>query len=443
MQGKLADPNFFTIFVTLQGSYVFLPRRWLFMNDNKNKIHIALLSPEYSNPSKPEGGLANYLRKVGKALTKGGHRISVFYLSDVKRHWQDEGGIQIYEVPSFKYPYQIKRLKLIAKLLPAFAQIRSAKRLEKKLWEIHSSDPIDIIQASSYQSPGYTLLNNGQIPLICRVSSYRPLLRSAEGIQRTFDQYLTDWLEIRQVADVQAAFAPSQLMVDTYARLENCKLQVIRTPVERQDIEWDESLYMNLLSGRDYLLYFGTLKLVKGVDLLASIIEPLLKRYSDLSIAFVGRDDGLNNGQAIFDHIVERNRAFRERLLYHPAVSKDKLYPIVAHAQAVLMPSRVDNYPNACLEAQTLGVPVIGTYDSSLDEMIIDGETGFLAENENSEAFLAAINRFLSLSSEQKEQMRARIRSNIDSIMAEDRVGKLIDLYRETIAKFQTERKHL
>ncbi len=86
---------------------------------------------------------------------------------------------------------------------------------------------------------------------------------------------------------------------------------------------------------------------------------------------------------------------------------------------------------------------MIGTYDSSLDEMIIDGETGFLAENENSEAFLAAINRFLSLSSEQKEQMRARIRSNIDSIMAEDRVGKLIDLYRETIAKFQTERKHL
>jgi predicted membrane GTPase involved in stress response len=41
------------------------------------------------------------------------------------------------------------------------------------------------------------------------------------------------------------------------------------------------------------------------------------------------------------------------------------------------MPSRVDNYPNACLEALSLGVPVIGTYDSSLDEMI-----EFLGEDE-------------------------------------------------------------
>jgi glycosyltransferase involved in cell wall biosynthesis len=361
----------------------------------------------------------------------------VLYLSNVEKQWEDQGGIKVYEVPSFTFPYQIGRLSMLTNLLPAGAQIVSARRLEKQLWRIHQTDPIDIIQASSYKSPGYTLLDNGQIAVVCRVSSYRPLWRSAEGIQRGFDQYLADWLEIRQVIDAQGAFAPSRLVADTYARLEGCRLHVIRTPLERDSMQWDGTLYEEMFAGRDYLLYFGTLKLLKGVDLLAEVVEPLLECYTDLAIAFVGRDDGLNTGQPIFDHIVQRNKAFKDRLIYHPAVPKPKLCPIVARALGVLMPSRIDNYPNACLEAQTLGVPVVGTYDSSLDEMIVDGKTGFLARNGDPDAFLEAVYRLLSLSPEQRESMRVEIEKHIDSVMAEDRVGQLLDFYRESIEAFQ------
>ena len=75
----------------------------------------------------------------------------------------------------------------------------------------------------------------------------------------------------------------------------------------------------------------------------------------------------------------------------------------------ILIPSRIDNYPNTCLEAQALGKIVVGTRDSSLDEMVEDGVTGFLAEPGDSESLASAILRGLALSAEERKQMAERI----------------------------------
>lgn len=56
-----------------------------------------------------------------------------------------------------------------------------------------------------------------------------------------------------------------------------------------------------------------------------------------------------------------------------------QLYPIVAGARLVVLPSLVDNLPNACLEAMGLGRAVIGTAGASFEELITDGVNGFLA----------------------------------------------------------------
>ena len=398
-------------------------------------MDIAYLSPEYPKTTEPDGGLANYLRKVGLDLSNRAHRISIFCLSNKNKHWFD-GDIEIFEIKEFKLPYQFYRFKKLCVFLPFLTQIQSSKRLAKVFWREHNKFPFDIIQASSYKSPGYVMRRNQKVPMVCRVSSYRPMIRSAEGRRRNFCQYLTDWLEIRQVVDVQSAFAPSQLMADTYAKFEGCSLQVIRTPVEKFSPEMDHSLYESSLIDKEYLLYFGTLKLVKGVDLLAGIISPILESHSSLYFVFIGRDDGMNNRQKIFDYITELNPKYKDRLLYYPSMPKATLYPIIMHSLGVVMPSRVDNYPNACLEALSLGVPVVGTYQSSLDEMIVDGKTGFLANNGDPDSIKDAIERLLRMTNEQRRQMKCNIAEVVNEIKKEDRVGQLIDFYNEVIASF-------
>ena len=233
--------------------------------------------------------------------------------------------------------------------------------------------------------------------------------------------------------DADLAFAPSELMARTYACMECAEVEVVRSPLDPEGLfEIDRSLYQSLLADKSYLLFYGTLSRVKGADLLGDIASPVLDRHRELWLAFVGRDDGLPGGAKVSDYIRACAAPHEDRLVFHPPLLRAQLQPIIAGARAVLMPSRVDNYPNACLEAQALGVPVVGTYESSLDEMIVDGETGYLADNRDAGSIARAVERLLAQSSAQVRQMRERCLAAVDAARNEDRVGQLVSLYERT-----------
>lgn len=395
-------------------------------------MRIGFVTPEYVLPDRWDGGLANYLRKVGVSLAARGHAPAVFVLSQRDAQWQD-GQITIYEVKKVEIQGRAK-FRGFHRVL---AQYLNARRLATAVWRIHRAKPLDIVQASSYMAPGYKLLGNDRIPIVCRVSSYTPMLRSAFGTQRNSAAYLSDWLEIRQVLDADASFAPSRFVANTYERFEGFRPQVIRTPVVLPDVVLDPDFYQRHLAEKAYLLFFGTLSRIKGVDLLTQVIPEVLQKHIALSLVFIGRDDGLPGGQKMFDYLISRCHGFVDRLHYWPALPKAQLYPIIANAVGVLMPSRVDNYPNACLEAQSLGVPVVGTYQSSLEEMIVDGETGLLATNGDAPSLSRAIESLLDLTVTQRQQMRANILAANQTICAEDRIGQLVAFYQATVVDFQ------
>jgi len=397
-------------------------------------MHIGFLTPEYViPPDRIDGGLANYLKKIAHALTDRGEEVSIIVLSDQNAIWKDNS-ITIHEVKRFSVPRWMYLCKFLTSIIPIANQYFSSRRAARKVWDVHKERPFDILQASSYMAPGYSLLKNGKIPLVCRISSYTPFWRSASGRQRSFAEYLTDWLEIQQVVKAERAFAPSNCLAEIFSYCEGCKLDIIRTPFETpENIAQNGSYYQEHLSDRKYLLYFGTLCGIKGTDIIIDALPEILQRHSELSIVFIGRDDVLPSGKRCVDEISTLSREFQGRIIYNPPVPKSKLYPVIAHAQGVLVPSRIDNYPNACLEAQSLGIPVVGTYNSSVDEMIIDGETGFLAKIASKEDLIGAIERLLNLSEDQKQKMRQNILKHVHEVFREDRVGQLVEWYRSVI----------
>ncbi|MDO8445563.1 MAG: glycosyltransferase family 4 protein [Deltaproteobacteria bacterium] len=401
-------------------------------------MRVVFLTPEYVTKTSADGGLANYIKKTAKALSLRGCDVWVFVVADRDTIWQDEM-VTVCEVKRKVFWLQMLSIFPFTGLIQVLNQLISSRRVAKKYWEIHKKKPFDIVQASSYMAPGYALLKNGKVPIVCRISSYSPVVRAAYGRKRSFGEYLSDWLEIRQVADAAASFAPSRFVSNIFFKVTGCEPAVIRTSMDIQEPILDYSFFNAHKPGFPYLLFFGTLSRIKGVDLLADVLPTIFERYGDLAVVFIGRDDGMSGGKKVFSHILESCEKYRERLFYHPALQKAHLYPFVANAEAILIPSRVDNYPNVCLEAQMFGKPVIGTYESSLDEMIVDGETGFLAKNADVESIKGAIEKFLNLTSEQRESMRLRIISHIEDIKREDRVGQLIDFYKEAINKFKVQ----
>ena len=401
-------------------------------------MHIGFLSPEYILPGQFYGGLATYIHKVAHALVLHDHRVTVFVLSNQDRAWSD-GQVKIIEVkveqtPLVKLPGKL--VDLINTWLPAWNQISSSRRLAHFVWKEHRVDPFDILQTSSYEVPGFTLRKNGRIPLICRISSYTPVLRSAYGRQRTPAEYISDWLEIRQVIDADAAFSPSRFSISIFERLEAFTPDLLRTPIDLIKIEPDVSCYEEVLSGIHYLLFFGTLTRMKGVDLIADAIPGILRSHPNIHFVFIGRDDGMPKGINMTDLILSKNRDQENHIHFIPSIPKAQLYAIIARAAAVLMPSRVDNYPNACLEAQMLGIPVIGSRDSSLDEMIEDGKTGFLVENGNSKALCDATIKLLDLDKGTYQAMQQANLALADSLGKEDLLNQLITYYKEVVQRF-------
>jgi glycosyltransferase involved in cell wall biosynthesis len=153
---------------------------------------------------------------------------------------------------------------------------------------------------------------------------------------------------------------------------------VIRTPFYVETRDWDTSIYDQCLEGKRYVLYFGRFQLHKGVQVFARALPRFLERHPDAHAVFVGRDmeTPLSSSMAAFARTECGTSA--SRLVMIENLPHRQLYPIVAAARLVVLPSLVDNMPNACLEAMGLGTAVIGTTGTTFDELITDGVNGFL-----------------------------------------------------------------
>ena len=76
-----------------------------------------------------------------------------------------------------------------------------------------------------------------------------------------------------------------------------------------------------------------------------------------------------------------------------PRQDRAALYALIRGAACTVLPSRIDNLPNSVLESLMLGTPVIGTRDSSIEELVEDGVTGVLIPNGSAADLAAAMVR--------------------------------------------------
>lgn len=103
----------------------------------------------------------------------------------------------------------------------------------------------------------------------------------------------------------------------------------------------------------------------------------------------------------------------------------------LAGLDVLVQPSRADNLPLAILEAMAAGLPVIGTRVGGIPELVLDGETGLLAEPERPEALAAALDS-LAASRERRLELGRRGRERVQEHFSADGVARrTVALYEE------------
>lgn len=122
----------------------------------------------------------------------------------------------------------------------------------------------------------------------------------------------------------------------------------------------------------------------KGHSYLLEALETLRDARSDFVCLLVG--DGPERG-SIESHVSARGLQHCVRLLGNrPDVAR-----LLAVSDIFVLPSLHEGLSNALLEAMAVGLPVVASDVSGMDEILVNGETGFLVPAADSNALASAL----------------------------------------------------
>lgn len=354
-------------------------------------LRVAFATPEYVTEEYFDGGLANYIHRVARALAEMGHDIHVLTFSEIDEARFEHDGVTVHRIKSSTWLPDLTRFTRYPMSTAPMLLDFSFKVYRKLKW-LNAQRPLHLVQFPTYSCCGLASIYRLKVPHVLRASSYQPLLNEAAGVTPTVNSKIVGRMEALQLRMSSHVFAPSyhlQQILEREARLT--RVRVIRTPFYVETTDWDSSVYDRCLMGKQYLLFFGRFQLHKGFHNLVEALPRVLDQYPNAHAALVGRDMESPLAPSMADYARQRCGAFAERVVVMDRLQHRQLYPVIAGAHLVVLPSLIENLPNAGLEAMGLGKVVIGTVGTSFEELISDGVTGFLATPNNPESLAEKI----------------------------------------------------
>jgi len=156
------------------------------------------------------------------------------------------------------------------------------------------------------------------------------------------------------------------------------------------------------------LLFVGRLIRVKGVYYLIKALPEVLKQYPKTKLLIVGSGPEKKRLMQLSTELEIKNR-----IVFIDEVLQEDLIPLYSMADILILPSIIDvtgeteGLGVVLLEAMACRTPVIGSNVGGIKDIIIDGETGLISEQKNSDSLAEKILQLLS-----NEQLRKKVIEN-------------------------------
>jgi glycogen synthase len=121
-----------------------------------------------------------------------------------------------------------------------------------------------------------------------------------------------------------------------------------------------------------------------------------------------------------------------DRVFFLGWQSREQIMESYREANVFLFPSRHEGMPNAILEAMSSGLPVIATCIAGNEELVIEGQTGYLVPSEDIEALQNALKKILN-DSVLRQQMGAASRRRVEENYSWESTAQQYALYLEKV----------
>ena len=403
-------------------------------------MRLCFVSPEFVTEPSYSGGLANYLGRVTVALAERGHDVHVITRSD-RDEQLDYRGVTVHRV----VPLWDKRRimdhadPLVPRVYYNLYQDIKAAWCSWRRWKtISATQPFDLVQVANVSSCGLFFNREKRLPVITRLSSYRPIWDTAAGIPITKGVEARWKMERRAILGTRFIYAPShyvgRAIEDNYGVP---KVEVIESPFFSEEPQTDDSVYREIGAGKDYALFFGRLTQMKGVQVLAQALPDIMRARPDFRMIFAGPDARAPAGGGMMEFVRGHSGEFADRVHFTGALRHDLLYPLVQNARLVILPSLMDNLPNTCLEAMGLGRVVVATSGSCFEQLIEDGVSGLLVPPDDVSALAQGVVKAWNLDETERAAMGQKARQRIEALHPDVALPRLMDYYESVLAQFR------
>jgi len=291
--------------------------------------------------------------------------------------------------------------KVLFPLTVAPAVWRAVRRFRPHVVQVHESDcalaalVVNVLRVWMEPRPLLTALL--QVSYVEELRAVRPLVAAdgrvlgrpgkAEIRFRWFKAPLQILLGLITVRAADLVLAPSAATAAEIRRDYRAdEVAVIPNAMGSLEVEPSEQL-----EGEGYLLFVGRLRIRKGVEVLLEALRELRRRVPQADLRIAG--DGEHR---------ERLECRTAELGLESAVTflgtcdAARVRALLRGAAALVVPSIYEGMPLVVLEAMEAGVPLVASRVSGIPEVVVDGETGWLAPPEDPAALAGALEAVLT-----------------------------------------------
>jgi glycosyltransferase involved in cell wall biosynthesis len=380
-------------------------------------MKIAFLTPEYPHTKIIHAaGIGTSIKNLTSALVHEGVSVTVFVYGQKTQEVIVENGINIHLIKNKKYKY--------------FGWFLHRKYIEKYCKSVIREENIQLLEAADWT--GIIAFMKFNIPLLIRFHGSDTYFCHLEQRKQKIKNF---WFEKLAVLKADAFIAPTSFAGELSRKLFKIKNKTIQTIHYGLDLAQFKNNTLGLFE-KGLIVYVGTIIRKKGVLELAAIFNKVREKHPNARLLLIGSDAP----------DIEMNSASTWELLSKMFTDEDKQYvsyigkkpyeevqEYIKKANVCVFPTFAETLGMVTIEAMAMQKAVVNSNIGWAQELIVDGESGYLVHPKDHDQYAEKIADLLEneiLCQQMGKQAKLRVESKFD---IKKLVKDNIDFYQRVI----------
>lgn len=386
-------------------------------------MHIGFITSHFPfYDAKSVGGIGTSIKNLSDELVKLGHIVTVFVYGQNADEKCIENGICIIKIKNVKFK--------------GFSWLFTRKKIQNRIKAEHEISKIDIIEVPDWE--GIASFINLPFPIVIRLHGSDTYFCHLENRKV---KWINKFHEKRALQKADGHLSVSKFTADLTNILFGLKSEytIIPNGVDVEFFKREDQKTENRSNKKDKtILYFGGIIRKKGLLEIPHYFNIVNKKNPEAQLILIGKDmpDNVSGNVSTFEMMkLMFSESSKNKVVFLGSVPYQEIKKHIEKAALCVFPSYAEALPVSWLEAMAMEKPIVTSNIGWANEIILDGESGFLVDPENHYFFADRILQLLQ-DEQLSKQMGVNARARIEEKFTISKVAKEnIEFYKKIISQ--------